>query len=95
MKEEGPMRIQKKLADAGYYKGEVTGELDAATTTALEKFQRDNELAGTGAPDRDTLKALGLDPDDIWRNQQKREKEELKERREKHEEKEKEETPRS
>ena len=93
MKPEGPMRIQKKLADLGYYKGEVTGELDEETAAALRKFQGDHDLARTGAPDRETVKQLGLSEADVWRDQQKREKQERKEREQKHEERENE--PRS
>lgn len=88
MKPEGPMRIQKKLADQGYYQGEVTGALDEKTQEALRKFQAEHDLARTGAPDQETLKALGLSPDEIFRSQQKREKEEQKAREEKTEAKE-------
>jgi len=88
MTPEGPMRIQRALAKAGYYRGELTGKLDDETGAALRKFQGDNHLAKTGAPDQDTVKALGLDPDDVWRSQQKREKREQKEREQKYEQKE-------
>jgi hypothetical protein len=69
MKPEGPMRIQKRLADDGYYQG---GELDTVTTEALRKFQGDHNLATTGAPDHQTVRALGLNPSDIWRAPEQR-----------------------
>jgi hypothetical protein len=65
----GPAKIQRALAKAGYYQGAFNGELDDETAAALRKFQGANELAKTGAPDEETVKALGLDPDDVWRPQ--------------------------
>lgn len=67
MKPEGAMRIQKRLSDRGYYSGESTGLLDEATMDALKKLQGEKGLAKTGMPDRETLKALGLETDDVWR----------------------------
>jgi hypothetical protein len=67
MKPEGPMRIQKKLADFGAYHGEQTGELDEATVEALKRFQGEHGLPKTGAPDLETVRQLGLRPEDIWK----------------------------
>jgi len=67
MTPDAPMQLQRRLAELGYYSGEVTGELDEKTAAALVKFQGEHDLAKTGAPDRDTIEALGLDPDQIWR----------------------------
>src|SRR5919198_5341366 len=43
--------IQEALRAKGYL-DEVTGELDERTSAALRRFQRDQDLAQTGAPDR-------------------------------------------
>jgi peptidoglycan hydrolase-like protein with peptidoglycan-binding domain len=94
MTADGPMKIQKALADQGYFHGEVTGKLDEETASAIRKFQGDLNLARTGVPDRETVKKLGLSEADVWRDQQKREKVEQKQREEQHEEK-KAEEPRS
>jgi hypothetical protein len=44
-----------------------SGELDDRTRKALEKFQREHDLAATGLPDIETVRTLGLDPDDVFR----------------------------
>lgn len=62
---DGAERIRRALIDRGYLNAVEEGTYDDATTRALEKFQEDNELARTGAPDRETLKKLGLDPKDV------------------------------
>ena len=36
--------IQQALADKGYYKGEVNGEWNDESTSALKKFQTDHQL---------------------------------------------------
>ena len=45
----------------------LTGEYDRATEDAVRTFQRRSELAETGMPSMTTLRALGLDPVDIYR----------------------------
>jgi hypothetical protein len=57
--------IQEALKGKGYLE-EVTGKIDAATSAALRRFQRDRGLARTGAPDRETLRQLGVDPNDVY-----------------------------
>jgi peptidoglycan hydrolase-like protein with peptidoglycan-binding domain len=60
-------RIQEALRARGLLTGEPSGELDEATSAALRRFQRTQQLAQTGAPDRETLRRLGVDPQDIYR----------------------------
>ena len=43
-------------------------ELGTATIQALLRFQGENDLAATGFPDAETLRALDLDPDEIYRS---------------------------
>jgi peptidoglycan hydrolase-like protein with peptidoglycan-binding domain len=59
-------RIQEALRAKGYL-DDVTGSLDARTSAALRRFQRDSDLAETGAPDRETLRRLGIDANDVYR----------------------------
>ncbi len=60
-------KIQQALEDRGYLgKERRAGALDDPTTTALRKFQRDQDLAETGFPDRLTLQKLGLDPEEAY-----------------------------
>src|SRR5215218_5442097 len=60
-------RVQDALAKQGLGGRFTRGELDEATTASLRKLQEQRDLAQTGLPDRATLKALGLDPDDVYR----------------------------
>jgi hypothetical protein len=54
-------KIRDKLAAAGFAaEGKSTKE-------ALRRFQKDNDLPATGIPDHETVKKLGLDPNDIFR----------------------------
>ena len=66
LRPEGPAIIQRALGKAGYLQGRETGALDRETETALRRFQEDRQLARTGAPDRDTLRKLGLVPEDVY-----------------------------
>jgi peptidoglycan hydrolase-like protein with peptidoglycan-binding domain len=60
-------KIQQALEDRGYLaKQRRPGALDDATTKALREFQRDQDLAETGFPDRLTLQKLGLDPEEAY-----------------------------
>jgi hypothetical protein len=43
-------------------------ELDGRVSAALRTLQRQEGLAATGFPDRETLRKLGLDPSDVYRN---------------------------
>jgi Putative peptidoglycan binding domain len=54
----GVTGIQGRLANLGYYGGPVHGRLDAATIAAIQCFQRDHDLEGTGQADEATAKAL-------------------------------------
>ncbi len=56
-------KIQEALAQRGYLAKYEPGKLDAPTTAAIRKFQKDGSLAETGFPDRLTLRMLGLDPE--------------------------------
>ena len=40
--------LQTKMSEAGYYKGNITGQFDNLTRDALVEFQRDNHIAITG-----------------------------------------------
>src|SRR5262249_33628501 len=58
-------RIQEALNHHGE-KVEASGQLDDATQVALRHFQRRQGQPGTGMPDYDTLRRLGLDPQEIY-----------------------------
>jgi peptidoglycan hydrolase-like protein with peptidoglycan-binding domain len=60
-------RIQEALEKGGYLQHHRTGQLDEPTSAALRRYQQDHALAATGAPDRETLQKLGLDPDQVLR----------------------------
>ncbi len=49
---------QARLANLGYYHGEVHGELDRLTAVTIRRFQRDNELEVTCELDEATISAL-------------------------------------
>jgi peptidoglycan hydrolase-like protein with peptidoglycan-binding domain len=51
---------QQALAQANYYRGPLTGNLDDATRTALFQYQVDRGLSATGNLDGRTAQALGL-----------------------------------
>lgn len=59
-------KLQDALAGRGYLGKHAPGALDDATTTALRKFQREQDLAETGFPDRLTIQKLGLDPEEAY-----------------------------
>jgi hypothetical protein len=60
-------RIQEALKARGLLAGEPSGELDEPTSAALRRFQQTQDLAQTGAPDRETLRRLGVDPQEVYR----------------------------
>lgn len=65
---DGAVReIQRALAGRGLLRGHREGDLDAPTSAALRKFQADEGLAATGFPDRETVRRLGLDPEEAYR----------------------------
>ena len=74
MRPEGPRLIQDALAKRGYLPNDhQTGKLDEKTSAAVRKFQGDEELAKTGAPDRETIRRLGLSLGKVFRNSSDRE----------------------
>jgi hypothetical protein len=60
-------KIQEALRSKGYLET-VSGDLDQPTSAALRRFQHDQQLATTGAPDRETLRRLGVDPQEVYRS---------------------------
>lgn len=65
----GVAKLQKALADRGYLDLSAAdeGEIDAATSAAIRKFQSEQGIARTGNPDHETVRRLGLDPDQLFR----------------------------
>jgi uncharacterized Ntn-hydrolase superfamily protein len=54
--------LQERLAELGYYEGAAHGRLDAATLTALERFQAERGLRERGYVGRETVRALTGEP---------------------------------
>jgi His-Xaa-Ser repeat protein HxsA len=54
------MSVQTKLADQGYYHGQIDGVIGSGTTEAIRKFQADHGLTSTGKIDPKLLDALGI-----------------------------------
>ena len=54
-------KIRDKLAAAGFA---ADGK---STKEALRRFQKANDLPATGIPDHETVKKLGLDPNETFR----------------------------
>ena len=68
MLDGGPLKIQQALEAKGYLaKGRATGVLDEETSGALRRFQEAEKLARTGAPDRETIRRLGLSVGEVFR----------------------------
>ncbi len=65
----GVEKLQKALEDQGYLDSGAakSGEIDAATSAAIRRFQSEQGIARTGNPDHETVRRLGLDPDSIFR----------------------------
>jgi peptidoglycan hydrolase-like protein with peptidoglycan-binding domain len=62
-------RIQEKLVSSGKLESAHTsGALDAPTREALRRFQSENQLPATGAPDDATVAKLGLAPAEVFRS---------------------------
>lgn len=55
--------VQTQLRQAGFYRGAIDGVWGRNTRTALAEFQRRRSLPATGEPTRQSLVALGLNPD--------------------------------
>ncbi|GEJ56120.1 peptidoglycan-binding domain-containing protein [Anaeromyxobacter diazotrophicus] len=62
------LRIQEALRARGLLREPASGELDEPTSAALRRFQGQEHLAQTGAPDRETLRRLGIDPQGVYRS---------------------------
>ena len=59
--------IQQRLESVGALRlQQSTGEMGAATRSALARFQETNHLPITGEPDEATVRRLGLDPRNIF-----------------------------
>lgn len=58
-------KLQRAL-ERGGYEVTVTGEFDSATEQALLLFQGAKDLPRTGYPDHETIRLLGLDPQDLY-----------------------------
>lgn len=66
LKPSAARQIQDALIQRGYMTAPASGKLDELTAEALKRLQHDEELAETGAPDQETLRRLGLQPDDLY-----------------------------
>lgn len=56
-------KINDKLSAGGFMKGDA----NASTEAALRRFQAAHDLPSTGVPDHETVRRLGLNPDDLFR----------------------------
>ena len=63
----GVRAVQDALHERGFLDAAPDGEPGATTERALVEFQKNHGLAATGMPDRQTLRELGLDPDELIR----------------------------
>jgi hypothetical protein len=61
----GEKDIRDKLSDGGYLN---KGDESQSTEAALRKFQKARDLPVTGIPDQATVKALGLDPNRVFKH---------------------------
>lgn len=64
-KPEGLKAMQQALEGKGPAI-KVTGLLDTQTQEALRAFQKAQTLPDTGLPDFETIRRLGLEPDDVF-----------------------------
>ena len=60
---DGYRAVQNLLVGAGYLTGPADGAWGPASKAAMKRFQSDKGLTPTGAPDGQTLQALGLGSD--------------------------------
>ena len=56
-------KIRDKLSAGGFMKEDA----NASTVAALRRFQAAHDLPSTGVPDHETVRRLGLNPDDLFR----------------------------
>jgi putative peptidoglycan binding protein len=59
-------KIREQLVAAGFLARDGKAS-DASMREGLRDFQRAKDLPATGMPDHETVKRLGLDPDEIFR----------------------------
>jgi peptidoglycan hydrolase-like protein with peptidoglycan-binding domain len=52
-------RVQRQLADAGYYHGAIDGVVGDGTRRAIRNYERDNGLPVDGEIDNQLLATLG------------------------------------
>jgi hypothetical protein len=65
--EPGQLRqIQARLAQRKLLGQHESGTLDPPTEEALRRLQHDEDLPETGLPDHETVRKLGLDPDQVF-----------------------------
>lgn len=65
---QGPRLIQAALVKRGVLAAEhQTGKLDKETSAALRRFQEAEHVARTGYPDRETVRKLGLEVDEVFK----------------------------
>lgn len=60
------MNVQKSLNSLDYQAGSVDGIMGPKTMSAIEKFQRDNNISATGRLNAQTLEALEIDDRSIY-----------------------------
>ena len=56
-------KIRDKLSAGGFMKEDA----NPSTEVALRRFQAAHDLPSTGVPDHETVRRLGLNPDDLFR----------------------------
>jgi hypothetical protein len=64
-------KIQDRLVRRGMLERK-SGGLDETTRAALKKFQKSQDIPETGLPDQETVKRLGLDPDQVFARKEAR-----------------------
>jgi len=62
----GEAEIRKKLVEGGYLDDSGAKSLEGG----LRKFQAAKDLPATGVPDHETVRRLGLDPNEVFRRAQ-------------------------
>jgi hypothetical protein len=56
-------KIRERLASQGYLDGDDKG----STRAGIRRFQKEHDLPTTGVADHETVKKMGLNPDQIFR----------------------------
>ncbi len=67
MLKPGAAALIEEALDKHGFPTERSGTLGPATERQLARFQKQQGLADTGLPDRETVRRLGLDPDAVYR----------------------------